>query len=130
MSDCIDRELLKSKIRAAFPSLEDRCRINEIVNSIPTADVKPVVRGKWIKSRKHIWEKNEDGTVNEFAWGRGIHNGPFCTICGETPCVHCEPDYDEKDCEKEHYICPFCGRIEMNFQPFCNCGVDMRETEK
>jgi hypothetical protein len=39
MSDCIDRELLKSKIRAAFPSLEDRCRINEIVNSIPAADV-------------------------------------------------------------------------------------------
>lgn len=52
MSDCIDRELLKSKIRAAFPSLEDRCRINEIVNGVPAADVAKVKHGKWVNGRE------------------------------------------------------------------------------
>jgi hypothetical protein len=50
MDDCISREELKSKIRAAFPSLEDRCRINEIVNSLPAADVLPV---ELIRERIH-----------------------------------------------------------------------------
>jgi rubrerythrin len=82
MSDCIDRELLKSKIRAAFPSLADRCRINEIVNSIPAADVKPVVHGKW--------ESHGEG----FKW---VY---ICSVCGF---VDGHPMNDRMN------YCPACG---------------------
>lgn len=49
---------------------------------------------------KHNWEKNEDGTVNEFAWESGYHNGVFCVDCGKSVCVCCHPDYmDLDDCK-------------------------------
>jgi len=57
MDDYISREALKTKIRAAFPSLEDRCRINEIVNSLPAADAKPV---RWIPVEERLPENEQD----------------------------------------------------------------------
>lgn len=46
---------------------------------------------------KHNWKKNDDGTVDEFAWSEGFHNGVFCEDCGHTVCVICNPNYDDDD---------------------------------
>lgn len=49
---------------------------------------------------KHNWKKNEDGTIDEFAWESGFHNGVICVDCGKTVCVCCHPDYMEMgDCK-------------------------------
>lgn len=87
MNDCIYRELLKSKIRAAFPSLKDRCRINEIVNAIPAADVVPVVHGRWVEKSTAMgmyFECSACGcavwNVKPFLFGKGDYN--FCPNCG------------------------------------------------
>lgn len=46
---------------------------------------------------KHNWKKNENGTIDEFAWESGFHNGVICVDCGKTVCVCCHPDYMEMD---------------------------------
>lgn len=66
MDDYISREELKFRIRSAFSSLEDRCRINEIVNSIPSADVRPVVL-----CRDCVYY-NTVGCADGFGWCEGV----------------------------------------------------------
>lgn len=39
----IEREAAKEAIRAKFPSLLDRCEINEVLNALPAAPVREVV---------------------------------------------------------------------------------------
>lgn len=46
---------------------------------------------------KHNWERDENGSINEWAWESGFHNGVFCVDCGKNVCVHCNPDYMELD---------------------------------
>lgn len=46
---------------------------------------------------KHNWQKDESGNVDEWAWEALYHNGVYCVNCGETVCVHCNPDYMELD---------------------------------
>lgn len=47
---------------------------------------------------KHNWKKNEDGSVDEFAFNRDGHNGVFCEDCGKSSCVHCDGySYDDMD---------------------------------
>jgi len=75
MSDYISRKAAKSKIRAAFPSLEDRCRINEIVNSLPAADVRPVVRGHWEDRGSLSARCSECGC-------KSLRASDFCPNCG------------------------------------------------
>ena len=49
---------------------------------------------------KHNWQKNKYGTIDEFAWDIGYHNGVYCVDCGKSVCVHCNPNYmDLDDCE-------------------------------
>lgn len=49
---------------------------------------------------KHNWQKNEDGTIDEFARDSEYHNGVYCVDCGKTVCVCCNPDYmDLDDCK-------------------------------
>lgn len=91
----------------------------------PSVDAEPVRHGEWIKTRKHLWKKDEDGEVDEWAWEHGFHNGVRCEICHKTPCAHCEPDYDEKQDCREHYICSECGRVVIDFEPYCHCGAKM-----
>ena len=48
---------------------------------------------------KHNWQKDENGNVDEWAWGNGFHNGVFCVDCGKSVCVCCNPNYmDLDDC--------------------------------
>lgn len=52
---------------------------------------------------KHIWKKNKDGTINEYAWDSEYHCGVVCEICGETVCILCNPNYMElDDCQGEN----------------------------
>lgn len=46
---------------------------------------------------KHNWHKNKDGTVDEFAWSEGFHNGVFCEDCGHVECALCNPNYDDDE---------------------------------
>lgn len=43
MAEYIDREVAKAKIREKFKFVPARIEINEVLNSIPAADVRPVV---------------------------------------------------------------------------------------
>lgn len=79
MTDFISREELKSKIRAAFPSLEDRCRINEIVNSIPAADVAPVVHAEWIENDNGTWSCSR---CKSWLPNEQHYYARFCLHCG------------------------------------------------
>lgn len=99
------------------------------ISEVPAANVRPVVRGHWIESKKHLWERDEGGNVDLFRWERDYHNGPVCMKCRRCPCVNCRPDYDDEECYKPHFICSVCGRAELKKEPFCNCGTDMRERE-
>ena len=47
MIEYIIREEAKAKIREKFKKLADRIEVNEVLNSIPAADVQPVKHGKW-----------------------------------------------------------------------------------
>jgi hypothetical protein len=38
----------------------------------------------------HVWLEI-DGVVDQFAYEKGKCNGPVCTVCGYSPCWHCEP---------------------------------------
>ena len=76
-----------------------------------------------IKHGKHTWRKDENGEVDDFAWDFGYHNGVACEVCGETVCVHCNPEYDElTDCEEEYWNCPSCGKKIYFKSKCCDCG--------
>lgn len=99
--------------------------IKSFLDAAPTVDAEPVRHGEWIKTRKHLWKKDEDGEIDEWAWEHGFHNGACCEICYKTPCAHCEPDYDEKQDCHEHYMCSECGRVVIDLEPYCHCGAKM-----
>lgn len=80
--DYISRETAKAEVRKKFHGLQERCEINEVLNSIPAADVKPVVRGKW--------ESHGEG----FKW---VY---ICSVCGF---VDGHPMNDRMN------YCPNCG---------------------
>lgn len=75
------------------------------------------------KYGKHKWRRKENGEIDDFAWEFDYHNGVACEICGETVCVHCNPNYDElDDCEEEHWNCPNCGKRVGWKSKYCDCG--------
>ncbi|WP_143737052.1 hypothetical protein [Microbispora sp. GKU 823] len=51
---------------------------------------------------KHQFQRDEDGDIDDFAFDveePGIgHNGPRCTVCGESICHHCEPKRLDEEC--------------------------------
>lgn len=84
------------------------------------------------KYGKHKWRRKENGEIDDFAWEFDYHNGVACEICGETVCVHCNPNYDElDDCEEEHWNCPNCGKIVGWKSKYCDCGqaIDWSDTD-
>jgi len=60
MYEFIDREVAKAKIREKFKFVPARIEINEILNSIPAADVRPVKRGKWINDHNGKYSSSGD----------------------------------------------------------------------
>jgi len=53
--------------------------------------VKKELRSYQKKPSGHVWETDEDGELEIFAYKRGeIHNGPKCVNCGYGFCHHCQ----------------------------------------
>lgn len=74
---------------------------------------------------KHRWARNEDGSIDEWAFEEGYCNGVVCEICFKRVCVMCNPNYDKlEDCQKEYYICPNCGERGLSrLSTYCDkCG--------
>lgn len=75
---------------------------------------------------EHDWIKDDDGEIDEWMLDVGYHNGPMCSRCNHSFCVHCET-YEENNgpCVTDEWKCPNCG---CKFGPspyynFCyNCG--------
>lgn len=85
----------------------------------------------YIKHGKHTWKKNENGEIDDFAWDYDYHNGVVCEVCGETVCVHCNPDYMElDDCEEEHCSCSSCGKEVYRNTKYCDCGQKLNWSEE
>lgn len=84
--------------------------------------------------KKHKWKKNDLGEPDEWAWEYEFHNGVECEVCGETVCVHCEPDYmDLECCILDEDRCPSCGAEIERGKKFCSeCGqaLDIGGVEK
>ncbi len=80
MTECIERETAKAKIREKFKFVPARIEINEVLNSIPAADVRPVVKAEWLPFGK-----------------RGIYGMMYA-------CSFCHAKYDGKT-----NFCPNCG---------------------
>ena len=57
---------------------------------------------------KHQWKKNKNGEVDDWAWESGFCNGVVCERCGESICVHCNPNYDDEPCIVDKDLCPNC----------------------
>lgn len=52
------------------------------------------------RTRGHIWRRDEDGSLDIFAYNpRDPHNGPECIRCGYGFCHHCEVG-PEQDCNE------------------------------
>lgn len=88
---------------------------------------------KYIKYGKHKWKRDEYGKIDNFAWEYEFCNGVVCERCGESVCVHCNPDYDKlDDCEADTYSCPFCDKEVGYRQKYCDCGqkLDWRENDE
>ena len=82
----------------------------------------------WVENKKHRWELNSRGEVDEFAFSEGYHNGPACVKCEQHFCIHCEGKAMNKDCDGIDYICSVCGQVVVEKSKFCpECGTDNRE---
>ena len=49
-----------------------------------------------INTHGHIWQKDDDGSINIFAFESGNHNGPVCIKCGYSFCHHCQDKVDQE----------------------------------
>ena len=79
----------------------------------------------WMENKKHRWELNSRGEVNEFAFSEGYHNGVVCVKCEQHFCIHCEGKTMNKDCDVIDYICSMCGYIVAEKSKFCpECGIN------
>ncbi len=116
-------KLLAVNIKNPMETVED---LMNRINNAPTVEAVEVVHGRWEKSKRHLWYK-DDGEIDEYRYTSGFHNGPVCMVCGAHFCVHCEPNYDETECYDHHYICSMCGEPSLEgHENYCpNCGAKM-----
>lgn len=91
------------------------------------ADVAPVVHGRWIFTKRHLWYKDKNGNIDEWRVDNGFHNGPECQICHTAFCEHCTPDWSTTECEIGHYYCSECAETSRDaHENYClNCGAKM-----
>lgn len=106
MTDYISREAVKAvlneryKIRTHMHDLESAAQLKSAeleIGDIPAADVRTVVRGKWIQTTQPMGWRDEDCAE--------------CSVCGE--------DFVLDEWAMDEFT------NLMNFCP--NCGADMRE---
>lgn len=76
-----------------------------------------------IKVKKHVWQKDDNGNIDEFAVDSGFHNGPRCIICHDEFCTHCEPSWENTGCYREHFECKECHAVVDENAKYCyECG--------
>lgn len=101
---------------------------------IPTEDVAPVIHAKRIKTRKHRWKRDTDGSIDFLAWDMEFHSGPACIECGKIFCENCESVRDKVNGVKnaleeetciERTVCSICGRNVSDDALYCNCGAKL-----
>lgn len=72
---------------------------------------------------EHDWRREEDGTVDRFAYEVSYCNGPVCERCGWSFCTHCNPNGWTTPCVIDEYLCPVCGRKLYGKDTRCDgCG--------
>lgn len=49
-------------------------------------------------AKGHVPKREADGSVDIFVQDSDIHNGPGCSVCGESWCWHCTDAEDIKPC--------------------------------
>ena len=135
MAEYIEREatikLLRSlgsrDYRREKGTIQEAIKMVSFPEYTPSADVAPVVHGRWMHTKKHLWYKNKDGSIDEWRLDVGFHNGPECQVCGEAVCMHCHPDWESMECEIGHYLCSVCGEVSIDsHENYCpNCGAKM-----
>ena len=135
MAEYIEREatikLLRSlgsrDYRREKGTIQEAIKMVSFPEYTPSADVEPVRHGWWMHTKKHLWYKNKDGSIDEWRLDVGFHNGPECQVCGEAVCMHCHPDWESMECEIGHYLCSVCGEVSIDaHENYCpNCGAKM-----
>lgn len=136
MAEYIEREALRKILenwRDAHADVDDEqgCGLLEDViwevDAQPAADVAPVMHGRWIFTKRHLWYKDENGNIDEWRVDNGFHNGPECQICHTAFCEHCTPDWSTTECEIGHYYCSECAETSRDaHENYCpNCGAKM-----
>lgn len=135
MDEYIEREatikLLRSlgsrDYRREKGTIQEAIKMVSFPEYTPSADVAPVRHGRWMHTKKHLWYKNKDGSIDEWRLDVGFHNGPECQVCGEAVCMHCHPDWESMECEIGHYLCSVCGEVSIDaHENYCpNCGAKM-----
>lgn len=117
-----------SKSMASIGETED---YTEVAINALEKQIQKKPKHTYIKHGKHTWKKNENGEIDDFAWDYDYHNGVVCEVCGETVCVHCNPDYMElDDCEEEHWSCSSCGKEVYRNTKYCDCGQKLDWSEE
>lgn len=79
MAEYIERETAKAKIREKFKFVPARIEINEVLNSIPAADVRPMVLGEW--TRIDYEPHGHDYKCSACGWKNDMPTH-FCPNCG------------------------------------------------
>ena len=128
MDEYIEREAAQTSCRKySFAERYDAFAVDCILKSIHAADVAPVRHGRWMYTKKHLWYKNKDGSIDKWRLDIGFHNGPECQVCGEAVCMNCYPDWESMECETGHYLCSVCGEVSIDaHEKYCpNCGAKM-----
>lgn len=139
MDEYIERKKMEEAFDNADPDICESYRdgysdwgfgrenIKDVIQGVPAADVAPVVHGRWIFTKRHLWYKDENGNIDEWRVDNGFHNGPECQICHTAFCEHCTPDWSTTECEIGHYYCSECAETSRDaHENYCpNCGAKM-----
>lgn len=83
--------------RRAFKTIQD---IQDFLDNIPTADVAPVIHGKWIEKQEKTYCPVQYGKD-----GNPILHKHIC------------------------YFCNLCGRRSIIPEPYCHCGAKMNRSD-
>ena len=84
---------------------------------------------------EHLWQRDNNGKIDLWAFESGYCNGPVCTRCYHSECVHCNEDWENDpvcDCVVDKDICPTCGKeigrwLRGNYCYTCGQAIDWSE---
>jgi hypothetical protein len=74
----------------------------------------------------HLWCRDKNGKIDLWAFEEGFCNGPVCTRCWHSECVHCNPEWETDPtslCVVDKDICSACGSELKSKHKYCpDCG--------